>query len=138
MKKWILKLVPWALFALFATEIVAIVVPKPDKDFRVQDFGRLPVLLNGRVQPFDSVGRNALLQIRGTASVPLQEKEFLRILETSAKAQSHRVADGSDDEAGSQPTRGPFSSFITRTWWTISNCAAKAPKSGLFIFHSMI
>ncbi len=75
MKKWILKLVPWLLFALFATEIVAVLVPKPDKDFRVQDFGRLPVLLNGRVQPFDSVGRNVLLQIRGTASVPLQEKK---------------------------------------------------------------
>ena len=33
------------------------------------------MLLNGRVQPFDSVGRNALLQIRGTASVPLVEKK---------------------------------------------------------------
>ena len=33
------------------------------------------MLLNGRVQPFDSVGRNALLQIRGTASVPLEEKK---------------------------------------------------------------
>ena len=69
------KLVPWALLALFAAEIVTILLPKPDKDFHLQDFGRLPVLLNGRVQPFDSVGRNALLQIRSTASVPLEEKK---------------------------------------------------------------
>jgi len=75
MKKWILRLVPWALLALFAAEIVAVLVPKPDKGFHFQDLGRLPVLLNGRVQPFDTVGRNALLQIRGTASVPLVEKK---------------------------------------------------------------
>jgi ABC-type transport system involved in cytochrome c biogenesis permease subunit len=73
MKRWIFRLVPWALFALFAADIVAILMPKPDKDFHLQDFGRLPVLLNGRVQPFDSVGRNALLQIRGTTAVPVVE-----------------------------------------------------------------
>ncbi len=71
MKKWI----PWLILAVFVAEIVAILLPKPDKDLHLQDFGRLPVLLNGRVQPFDSVGRNALLQIRGTASVPLEEKK---------------------------------------------------------------
>ena len=75
MKNTLLKLVPWLLLALFATEIVAILVPKADRDFHLQDFGRLPVLLGGRVQPFDSVGRNALLQIRSTASVPLEEKK---------------------------------------------------------------
>uniref|UniRef100_A0A7C4KH09 Cytochrome C biogenesis protein n=1 Tax=Anaerolinea thermolimosa TaxID=229919 RepID=A0A7C4KH09_9CHLR len=71
MKKWI----PWLVLAVFVAEIVAILLPKRDKDFHLQDFGRLPALLNGRVQPFDSVGRNALLQIRGTASVPLEEKK---------------------------------------------------------------
>ncbi|MBI5385652.1 MAG: cytochrome c biogenesis protein CcsA [Verrucomicrobia bacterium] len=75
MKTRLLKLIPWLLLAVFALEIIAILVPKPDKGLRVQDFGRLPVLLNGRVQPLDSVGRNALLQIRGTASVPLEEKK---------------------------------------------------------------
>ena len=71
MKKWI----PWLIFAVFAAEIVAILLPKQDKGLHYQEFGRIPVLLNGRVQPFDSVGRNALLQIRGTASVPLEEKK---------------------------------------------------------------
>ena len=75
MKNMFLKLVPWLLLAVFAAEIVTILLPRPDKDLRIQDFGRLPVLLGGRVQPFDSMGRNALLQIRGTASVPLEEKK---------------------------------------------------------------
>ena len=35
--------------------------------------GGLPVLLNGRIQPFDSVARNSLLQIRSTGDVPLEE-----------------------------------------------------------------
>src|SRR5207247_2221742 len=40
--------------------------------FQVSQFGRLPALLNGRVQPLDSVARNSLLQIRGTQTVPLE------------------------------------------------------------------
>ncbi len=35
-------------------------------------FGQLPVLLEGRVQPLDSVAMNALLQIRGTRKIPLE------------------------------------------------------------------
>lgn len=75
MKKLLVKVVPWCFLALFLTEVVAILVPKPDKGFQIQEFGKLPVLLNGRIQPMDSVGRNALLQIRNTASVPLEEKK---------------------------------------------------------------
>ena len=51
----------------------SMVRPKADGQFHVREFGRLPVLLNGRVQPFDSVARNALLQIRSTGDVPLEE-----------------------------------------------------------------
>ncbi|HWQ93577.1 MAG TPA: cytochrome c biogenesis protein CcsA [Clostridia bacterium] len=71
MKKWI----PWLVLAVFVVEIVAILLPEREVGFHLQEFGRSPVLLNGRVQPFDTVGRNALLQIRGTASVPLEEKK---------------------------------------------------------------
>ena len=39
----------------------------------LREFARLPVLLNGRIQPFDSVARNSLLQIRSTSDVPLEE-----------------------------------------------------------------
>ena len=68
-----LKLLPWFFLALFATEIVAVLMPKKDGVMHVREFARLPVLLNGRVQPFDSVGRNSLLQIRSTSDVPLEE-----------------------------------------------------------------
>lgn len=68
-----LKLLPWFFVALFGLEIIAVLLPKKDGEFHVRDFGRLPVLLNGRIQPFDSVARNSLLQIRSTGDVPLEE-----------------------------------------------------------------
>lgn len=66
------KVVPWLFVALFLSEIVAVVLPKKDGPFHVREFGRLPVLMNGRIQPLDSVARNSLLQIRSTADVPLE------------------------------------------------------------------
>lgn len=71
MKK-ILRLLPWCFLALFATEVIAVLMPKKDGIFHVREFGRLPVLLNGRVQPFDSVGHNSLLQISTMSDVPLE------------------------------------------------------------------
>jgi cytochrome c-type biogenesis protein CcsB len=70
--KVLLRIIPWAFFLLFATEIVVVMLPKDDGEFHVREFGRLPVLLNGRIQPFDSVARNALLQIRSTGDLPLE------------------------------------------------------------------
>src|SRR5213075_509949 len=67
------KIVPWFFVALFGAEILAVMAPKKDGDYHVREFGRLPVLLNGRIQPFDSVARNCLLQIRSTGDVPLEE-----------------------------------------------------------------
>jgi cytochrome c-type biogenesis protein CcsB len=71
--KILFKLIPWFFLALFGAEIVAVMLPKKDGEFHVREFGRLPVLLNGRIQPFDSVARNTLLQIRSTGDVPLEE-----------------------------------------------------------------
>jgi len=70
--KWIYKTLPWFFVALFGAEIIAVVMPKRDGAFHIREFGRLPVLLNGRIQPFDSVGLNSLLQIRSTGNVPLE------------------------------------------------------------------
>jgi cytochrome c-type biogenesis protein CcsB len=68
-----LKLLPWFFVALFATEIIAVFAPKSDKSgFHTREFGSLPVLLNGRIQPFDSVGLNSLRQIRSTGDVPIE------------------------------------------------------------------
>jgi len=68
-----LKLLPWCFLALFATEILMVLLPKSDGVMHTAEFGRLPVLLNGRIQPFDSVAHNALLQMRSTAELPLEE-----------------------------------------------------------------
>jgi cytochrome c-type biogenesis protein CcsB len=70
--KGISKIVPWVFLALFASEIIAVMVPKKDGEFHTREFGRLPTLLNGRIQPFDSVARNSLLQIRSTGDCPLE------------------------------------------------------------------
>src|SRR6476660_9300886 len=71
--KSIFKVLPWLFVLLFATEIIVVFMPKKDAEFHTREFGRLPVLMNGRVQPFDSVARNTLLQIRSTGDVPLEE-----------------------------------------------------------------
>src|SRR5262249_34024223 len=64
---------PWCFVALFGVEIVAVMLPKKDGEYHVRQFGALPVLLGGRVQPLDSMARNSLLQIRSTGDVPLEE-----------------------------------------------------------------
>lgn len=71
--RFFLRIVPWFFVVLFGAEIVAVMLPRKDGEYAISEFGRLPVLLNGRVQPFDSVARNSLLQIRSTGAVPLEE-----------------------------------------------------------------
>ena len=70
--KWLWKILPWLFVALFGTEILVVMLPKKDGEFHVREFARLPVLLDGRIQPLDSVARNSLLQIRSTGGVPLE------------------------------------------------------------------
>jgi len=70
--KTFLRFLPWAFFLLFATEIIVVMLPKRDGEWHTREFGRLPALLNGRIQPLDSVARNALLQIRSTGDLPLE------------------------------------------------------------------
>src|SRR6478736_9428181 len=66
------KILPWFCLALFVTEIVMVMKPKADDEMHTAEFGRLPALLNGRVQPLDSIARNSLLQIRSTGDLPLE------------------------------------------------------------------
>jgi ABC-type transport system involved in cytochrome c biogenesis permease subunit len=68
MKKWF----PWILTGLCAAWILASLFPAGEKGFKTREFGKLPVLLNGRVQPMDSVARNALLEIRNKQTVVLE------------------------------------------------------------------
>jgi ABC-type transport system involved in cytochrome c biogenesis permease subunit len=65
---------PWLITGLFAAWVLyALVPPRQGTGFHVTDFGRLPVLLNGRVQPLDSVARNSLLSMRGKQTVPKEK-----------------------------------------------------------------
>jgi ABC-type transport system involved in cytochrome c biogenesis permease subunit len=70
--KALLKYLPWLFLALFATEVLMVLKPKKDTGLHTAEFGRLPGLLNGRIQPLDSVARNSLLQIRSTGDAPLE------------------------------------------------------------------
>lgn len=77
MKKWL----PWMLTAVFAAWILSALVPKKEKVFHTREFGKLPVLLNGRIQPFDSVARNSLLQLRAKQSIALDGGKTLTAIE---------------------------------------------------------
>jgi len=70
--KFVYKALPFFFLALFAAELVAVFAPKKDGEFHLREFGRLPVLANGRIQPFDSFAQNSLLQLRSSGSVPLE------------------------------------------------------------------
>jgi ABC-type transport system involved in cytochrome c biogenesis permease subunit len=65
MKKWI----PLILVVVMAGWFLSGLRQPPETGFHARDFGKLPVLMNGRFQPFDSVARNSLLQIRAKQTV---------------------------------------------------------------------
>ncbi len=71
MKRWI----PWIIAVGALGLALSRLAPPADRGFAVSDFGRLIVVFNGRVQPFDSVARNSLLQIRGKQSLHEDGKE---------------------------------------------------------------
>jgi len=60
MKKWL----PILIVGVMAAWFISTLRPPQDKSFAFSQFGKLPVVFNGRVQPMDSLARNSLLQIR--------------------------------------------------------------------------
>src|SRR3954466_3067709 len=92
-------LVPWIVFGIFVVYVAAPALPRPagpGSGFDVTAFGRLPVSANGRVQPFDSVARKGLLQIRGpdTAGPALIDPTvwLLEVLAKPDTADTRRVS----------------------------------------------
>ncbi|MCP5528011.1 MAG: cytochrome c biogenesis protein CcsA [Verrucomicrobiales bacterium] len=63
------------VLGLLAWVVAGLRAPANPGEFNTRDFGQLPVLVNGRVQPLDSVGANALLQIRTRRSVSFKEPQ---------------------------------------------------------------
>jgi len=68
MKKWF----PWIVAIVFGGWALGSLHLPAEKQFAVREFGRLPVLAGGRVQPIDSLARNSLLQIREKQAANLE------------------------------------------------------------------
>ena len=64
------KILPLILALLCTLWVIATLFPRtPASPFDIADFGRLPVLADGRVKPLDTVARTTLLRIQGRQSV---------------------------------------------------------------------
>src|SRR5438477_605616 len=66
------KRLPWIVTALFAVWIIGALRLPPEKEWAFREFGKLPVVSNGRFQPFDSLARNSLLQLREKQTANLE------------------------------------------------------------------
>jgi ABC-type transport system involved in cytochrome c biogenesis permease subunit len=73
MKRWI----PLILVCALAGWALSGIHQPPETGFQTREFGKLPVLMDGRFQPFDSVARNSLLQIRTKQTVPLDKGQTM-------------------------------------------------------------
>ncbi len=68
--KRLLSFLPFAfLLAALAAVATSLVPPRNATDFDLVAFGRLPVLLNGRIKPLDTVARTSLLALQGRQRV---------------------------------------------------------------------
>src|SRR6478672_13407865 len=70
MKKW-LPCIITLLFVIWAAMSLYVPADKPGT-LAVSEFGRLPVIANGRFQPLDSLARNSLLQLREKQTANLE------------------------------------------------------------------
>jgi cytochrome c-type biogenesis protein CcsB len=68
MKKWL----PWIIVAIFAGWLIGGLRMPPDQGLAINQFGRIPLVFDGRTQPFDSLARNTLLQLRAKQTANLE------------------------------------------------------------------
>ena len=55
---------PWIIVGVFAAWILGTIRYQKDTSWATLEFGKLPLVTEGRLQPMDSLARNALMQIR--------------------------------------------------------------------------
>jgi len=61
------KFLPWIISLLFLVWVIAKMIPvKESPGIHLDEFGRLPVLVNGRVMPMDTLARLSLLAVSYT------------------------------------------------------------------------
>ena len=77
------RLLPWLILAVAVASIAANWrPPKPAKDdVDLAKFGKLPVLVGGRVKPVDTVARNSLLIIHGKQQLRLEGGKRLNAMQ---------------------------------------------------------
>jgi ABC-type transport system involved in cytochrome c biogenesis permease subunit len=77
------RFVPWIVLIVMAGWIGGNwMPPKTAKgDVDLAKFGKLPVLVGGRVKPLDTVGRNSLLIIHGKQELPLEDGRTLSAIQ---------------------------------------------------------
>ena len=76
------KAAPFLVLALVLVWVASTLrAPRNPAAFDVQGFGRLPVLVNGRLKPLDTVARSSLLQLQGRQTVTTPEGRRLQPIE---------------------------------------------------------
>ena len=84
---------PWVVLVIFTLLFAVKPIISPSKavedSFDYHAFGKLPVLLGGRIKPMDSVARTSILQIAGQQKIALDgngpNKEWGDLYELSQK-----------------------------------------------------
>src|SRR5688572_23379690 len=66
---------PWIISVVAVLSILATLRLPKDKTWAASEFGRLPIVSEGRFQPMDSLARNSLLQIREKQTLRLPEEK---------------------------------------------------------------
>jgi hypothetical protein len=81
MKLW-KKLTPWLVAAFCLYFVIAFIFEgEPKPEYALREFGRFPVLLNGRIKPLDTVARTSLLILCGKQSLRLDDGKSLSAIE---------------------------------------------------------
>ncbi len=95
MKKF-LPLIVLVLGALYLASTLR--EPRSKTAFDLNEFGRVPVLVNGRIKPLDTVARTSILAIRGNQSIKTPDGSYLTPIEwlgdvlfAPAKADTYKI-----------------------------------------------
>jgi ABC-type transport system involved in cytochrome c biogenesis permease subunit len=94
-----LRFLPVIVLALGALYLASTLrEPSSKTDYNLNDFGRVPVLVNGRIKPLDTVARNSILTIRGNQSIKTPSGPYLTPIEwlgdvlfNPAKADTYKI-----------------------------------------------
>ncbi len=91
------KFLPHLVLVIAALAVASTLLPPRRKSSDVAGYGRLPVLVNGRLKPFDTVARTSLLVLQGRQRVVTPEGRTLEptewlldVLYAPAKADTYR------------------------------------------------